>query len=46
MMFGANNDNSNKYISNITQILPMADIIKKQRWCPDGNCLYQSWILK
>ena len=46
MLFGANNDNSKEYASNPTQILPYRDIIAKQRWCPDGNCLYQSWILK
>mgnify|MGYP003082605552 FL=1 len=46
LMFGANNDNTNKYSSSVTQILPRGDIIPKGRWCPDGNCLYQSWILK
>ena len=46
LMFGANNDNTNKYSSSVTQILPYRDIISKGRWCPDGNCLYQSWILK
>ena len=46
MLFGSNNDNKTVYSSNVTQILPWADIIDKRRWCPDGNCLYQSWILK
>ena len=46
MRFGANNDYGKMFTSNPTQILPRTDIIKKQRWCPDGNCLYQSWILK
>ena len=47
MLFGANNDNNKThYSSNPTQILPWGDFIKKQRWCPDGNCLNQSWILK
>lgn len=46
LLFGSNNDNKTVYSSNVTQILPWGDIIKKTRWCPDGNCLYQSWILK
>ena len=46
LMFGANNDNTDLYSSTVTQILPREDVLNKGRWCPDGNCLYQSWILK
>lgn len=46
LLFGADNDNTNKYSSNVTQILPWVDITDKARWCPEGNCLYQTWILK
>ena len=45
LMFGSNND-STPYSSNVTQILPWVDFLYKGRWCPEGNCLYQTWILK
>lgn len=39
------NINAN-YSGNIDRIAPWGDKINKQRWCPDGNCLYKSWLLE
>ena len=35
---------NNKYPDSVNAILPRNDIIIKDRWCPQGNCLYKSWI--
>lgn len=32
--------------SSIDSVLPWVDVIEKQRWCPQGDCLYKSWIMK
>ena len=34
----------NTYPDSVNVVLPMIDIINKERWCPQGNCLYKSWI--
>ena len=39
------NNNAN-YTGNIDRISPWIDIIAKKRWCPNGNCLYKSWLLE
>lgn len=46
LLFGSNEDSNKHYTSNATQIRPFRDVIEKGRWCPDGNCLYGTWILK
>ncbi len=28
------------------RVIPWDDRISKSRWCPDGNCLYTTWLLK
>ncbi|PWL80393.1 hypothetical protein DBY21_01885 [Candidatus Gastranaerophilales bacterium] len=38
--------NNVNYTGNIDRIAPWFDIINKKRWCPDGNCLYKSWLLE
>ena len=46
LLFTSNNDNTNKYSDNVNTISPRIDMLSKDRWCPEGNCLYQTWILK
>ncbi len=41
----ANSLEPNKnFPDSIDSVLPRQDIIEKGRWCPQGNCLYKSWI--
>ena len=35
---------NNHYPDSVNAVLPRKDIINKERWCPQGNCLYKSWI--
>lgn len=43
---GDGGNNNANYSGNIDRIAPWGDKINKQRWCPDGNCLYKSWLLE
>ena len=45
MKFAVNNSAS-MYIESANTIQPWDDIIEKQRWCPEGNCFYSSWLLE
>ena len=45
MKFASNNPNL-FYASNVDRISPFNDYISKSRWCPEGNCLYKTWLLK
>ena len=40
------NQAGEKYAQEVNRILPWEDTISKGRWCPSGNCLYKSWLLK
>lgn len=44
LKFGQNNSNST-YMQSPNIIIPMDDIIEKERWCPDGHCYYKSLLL-
>lgn len=44
MYFGDSLEPNNKYPSSIDSVLLWEDIVDKGRWCPQGNCLYKSWI--
>ena len=41
----ANSMELNKYYGiEINSVIPWDDIKGKTRWCPQGNCLYKTWI--
>ena len=41
----ANSMEQNKYYGvEINSVIPWVDIKYKDRWCPQGNCLYKTWI--
>ena len=44
MKFANSLEPDNKYPDYADAILPLDDEINKGRWCPQGNCLYKSWI--
>lgn len=44
MYFGSNIEPNNKYPSEIDSVFLLDDIKRKERWCPQGDCLYKSWI--
>lgn len=46
MKFAASRNKNANYIESADMILPWADRIEKQRWCPSGNCMYQTWLLE
>lgn len=46
MYFGNSLDPKNKYPDSVDAVFLWHDIIGKQRWCPQGNCLYKTWIQK
>ncbi len=35
---------NNYYVIDINSVIPWDDIKGKTRWCPQGNCLYKTWI--
>ncbi len=46
LRFASSQDKNLNYIESADVILPWDDKIEKQRWCPSGNCLYQTWLLE
>ena len=44
MLFANSLEPGNTYPDFVDTVLPLYDIISKTRWCPQGNCLYKSWI--
>ncbi|MDE6138839.1 MAG: prepilin-type N-terminal cleavage/methylation domain-containing protein [Candidatus Gastranaerophilales bacterium] len=44
LYFANSFEQSNKYPDSVNAVLPKEDEVKKGRWCPQGNCLYKSWI--
>ena len=34
------------YHKNADRLVPRRDCIAKGRWCPDGNCLYRTWLIE
>ncbi len=40
------NDIDYLYHKNADRLVPMRDFIAKDRWCPDGNCLYRTWLIE
>ena len=32
------------YPDYVNVVLPWEDKIEKDRWCPQGNCLFKTWI--
>ncbi len=46
MKFATSKNKNANYIESADMILPWADIIEKRRWCPSGNCMYQTWLLE
>lgn len=40
------NDIDYLYHKNADRLVPMRDFIAKGRWCPDGNCLYRTWLIE
>ena len=39
-------DSQSGWSRNIDRAIPVEDVISKGRWCPEGNCLYKTWLLK
>ncbi len=46
LMFASSQDKNNHYVESADIIMPWGDHINKGRWCPSGNCLYQTWLLE
>ena len=44
MLFANSLEPGKTYPDFVDTVLPLDDIISKTRWCPQGNCLYKSWI--
>ncbi len=42
----ATNGSTTAYGIMPNRVIPREDVINKGRWCPDGNCLYKTWLLK
>ncbi len=40
------NGNGNSYGIMPNRVVPIQDYTVKTRWCPSGNCLYTTWLLK
>ncbi len=32
-------------LDTLNIVFPLSDHIRKDRWCPSGNCLYTEWLL-
>ena len=45
MRFAVNNSDLN-YMQEANTIQPWDDKFSKERWCPQGNCLYKTWLLE
>lgn len=44
MKFASNSNKNINYVESADSIAPWVDKIEKERWCPSGNCMYQSWL--
>ena len=44
MYFGNSLEPNNHYPDTVDAVLLLDDIKTKQRWCPQGDCLYKTWI--
>ena len=44
MFFGNSFEPHNTYPDTVNAVLLYEDIKGKQRWCPQGDCLYKTWI--
>lgn len=42
--FGNSLTPNKEYPDFVDAVLPLEDQIKKDRWCPQGNCLFKTWI--
>ena len=45
LKFALNNTNET-YMEEANTIQPWDDKFSKERWCPQGNCLYKTWLLE
>lgn len=46
LKFGNSLSPDNNYPSDINAVLLWDDYIKKDRWCPQGECYFKTWITK
>lgn len=44
MFFGNSFEPHNTYPDTVNAVLLYEDIKGKQRWCPQGDCLYKTWV--
>ena len=42
--FGDSLSPNQLYPNSIDAVLPMRDIVSKERWCPQGECYYKTWL--
>lgn len=44
LRFAYSIESENNYPSTVDSVIPLSDKVNKERWCPQGNCYYKTWL--